>query len=410
MESRLFLALMMAFLLPLAACSDDEGDDDTTGSADDDDATADDDDDDTTAGDDDDTTAGDDDDDDDTTAGDDDDSSTGDDDDTTAGDDDDTTAAVAEIDHTIPADAATVMCIEANIVVQFTAAVTSATVDLVDEGGNVIPGDNTLSNGDTTLTFDPYGTDPDQLGVDAAYTATIDWDGLYTYELNFRTSPGGPPLTNPETAVEGRDYLLDLAGATVTEPATIGALLQSYLGDIELAVQVTDIDVAGGTLEAFGATLASGIQDLCVPVVGLTDDQLGAWCNPFMEVGPTTLTVDVTGNPTDVQDTRINGTVVQEGARMVSGRLAGELDTRGLDPLVGGGLGATCALMASLGIACEPCPDGSGTYCISLVMEDIQAQPTPVTGTNPETGDVYTTLTEIDAAQVTTWIAGGYCP
>ncbi len=406
MESRLILALLMALLLPLAACSGDEGDDDTTGS-DDDDATADDDD--TTAGDDDDTTAGDDDD---SSTGDDDDddSSMGDDDDTTAGDDDDTTAAVAEIDHTIPADAATVMCIEANIVVQFTAAVSSATVDLVDEGGNTIPGDNTLSNGDTTLTFDPYGTDPDQLDADAAYTATIDWDGLYTYELNFRTSPGGPLLTNPETAVEGRDYLLDLAGATITEPAAIGALLQSYLGDIELALQVTDIDITDGTLEAFGATLANGSQDLCVPTVGLTDNQLGAWCNPFMEVGPTTLTVDVTGNPTDVLDTRINGTVVQEGARIVSGRLAGELDTRGLDPLVGGGLGATCALMASLGIACEPCPDGSGTYCISLVMEDIQAQPTPISGINPETGDVYSTLTEIDAAQVNTWIAGGYCP
>ena len=403
MESRLLLALLMAVLLPLAACSDDEGDDDSVG--DDDDTTADDDD--TTAGDDDDTTAGDDDD---TTAGDDDDSSTGDDDDTTAGDDDDTTAGAAEIDHTIPADGATVMCIGANIVVQFTEVVSSASITLVDEGGNVVPGDNSLSNGDTTLTFDPHGTDPDQLAIDEAHTATVEWDGLYTHDIHFRTSPVGPQLTDPEAGVEGRDYLLDLAGATVTEPAAIGVLLQDYLGDIELAVQVTDIDPAAGTLEAFATTLFSGVQDLCVPTIGLTDNQLGAWCNPFLEVGPTTLVVDVEGNPTDVQDVRINGTVVQEGARIVNGRLAGELDTRGLDPIVGGGLGATCGLMASFGIACEPCPDGSGTYCISLVMDDVQAQPTPVTGINPETGDVYATLTPVDQAQVNTWIAGGYCP
>lgn len=267
-----------------------------------------------------------------------------------------------------------------------------------------------MSVGDSLLTFDPYGTDPDQLGVATAYTATIEWDGLYSEELNFRTSPDAPPLTDPEAAVELVDYLLDLEGATVVEPASIGALLQPYLGDIDLAMQVTEIDVASGTLEAFAATLDGGVQDLCVPAIGLTDTRLGAWCNPFMEVGPANLVVDVEGNPTDVLDMRISGTVVQEGARMVNGRFAGDLDTRGLDPISGGYMGAACDLLTSLGIPCEPCPDGSGTYCITLVMEDIVAQPTQVSGINPETGDVYASLTPVDQAQVNTWLAGGYCP
>jgi len=72
---------------------------------------------------------------------------------------------------------------------------------------------------------------------------------------------------------------------------------------------------------------------------------------------------------------RINGTIVQEGGRLVSGRIEGSMDTRGLDGLVGGGTGATCALLTSLGVNCEPCPDGSGTYCLTTIMEDIIAQP-----------------------------------
>ena len=392
MDTRWLIVLLMALLLPLAACSGDD-DDDTAG-----------DDDDTTAGDDDDTTAGDDDD---TTAGDDDDSGAGDDDDTTAGDDDDDTLpAVAELESTWPADGATVLCAEANIVAAFTDAVTSATLDLEDGGGIAVPGDLTLSDGDTVLTFDPH----DALTVATAYTATLEWDGGNSFELNFRTSPDGPLLTDPETAVEGVDYLLDLGNATITQPAAIGVLLASYLEDVELIVQVTDLDDGAGTLEALGGTLDQGVQDLCVPTMGLTDSQIGAWCNPFLEVGPTTLAVPVEGYNVDILQVRINGTVVQEGGRIVSGRIEGSMDTRGLDSLVGGGTGATCSLLASLGVNCEPCPDGSGTYCLTTIMEDIIAQPTQVTGLNPETGDVYSTLTAVSTSQVATWTAGGYCP
>ncbi len=397
MDTRWLMALLMALLLPLAACSGDD-DDDTGG-----------DDDDTTAGDDDDTTAGDDDD---TTAGDDDDSSVGDDDDTgdddddDTGDDDDTLPAVAEIVSTLPADGATVLCAEANIVVTFTAAVTSATLDLEDEGGVAVPGDLTLSDGDTVLTFDPH----DPLAVATAHTATLEWDGGNTFELNFRTSPDGPLLTDPETAVEGVDYLLDLGNATITQPAAIGVLLVSYLADVELVVQVADLDDAAGTVEAFAGNLDQGVQDLCVPTMDLTENQIGAWCNPFLEVGPTALAVPVDGYVVDILQVRINGTIVQEGGRLVSGRIEGSMDTRGLDGLVGGGTGATCALLTSLGVNCEPCPDGSGTYCLTTIMEDIIAQPAPVTGTHPETGDVYSTLTAVTSSQVATWTAGGYCP
>ncbi len=409
MDNRRLMALLMAALLPLAACSGDGGDDDDDITGGDDDMVEDDDD--TTPGGDDDTTGGDDDDDssaadDDDPAGDDDDSSAADDDDDD--DDDDTVATVAEIDHTIPAEGASVFCVDADIVVTFTAAVASATITLEDELGNAVAGTNALSAADTVLTFDP----DDPLIESTGYTATIDWDGMVSSQLTFRTSGIGTLLTDPESAVEGMDYLLDLGNATVTQPSIMGSLLLAYFEDVELVIQITDVDDAAGTLRAFGGSLDDGEQDLCVPTMVLTHDPVGAWCNPFLEVGPAKLSFAVAGYLTEVIDARITAKVVQEGASIADGRLDGALDTRGLDPLVdpGGGVGATCTLVLSLGLNCGPCPDGAGPYCLPMSMEGIVAQPTPVTGVNPETGDVYSALTEVGETQVASWIAGGYCP
>ncbi len=343
----------------------------------------------------------------------DDDDVTGDDDDTaddddTGDDDDDDTVEGPEIAGTIPVDGEPAFCWVRNIEVTFTYAAEVTSFTMADGNGVPVNGDLDSNEDDTVYTFDPE----DDLAPGTDYVVTLEWVGHEIETLEFTTGPEDCPVTYPQDDVVGRDYLVDFASANFTEPQGVGALIGQYMTDMELVVQIREIDEGAGTLGAFSGMLSEGVQNLCQQTADLTAAAPGEWDNPHAVLGSGDITVPVEGETMTIYDLALTGTFSCDGLTLLDGTLEGMMDTRGLDSLVdpGGAEGAACELLESLGVSCIACPGNAGDYCLDAVAEDLVANGTEVTGTDPETGATYDSLTEVTEAQLDAWTAGGYCP
>ena len=344
--------------------------------------------------------------DDDDVAGDDDD--TADDDDTGDDDDDDTTAPAPEIASTIPQQGETAFCWVRNIEVTFTDVPDLTSFTMADGNGVPVNGDLDANDDDTVFTFDP----DDDLEPDTDYVVTVEWVGHSVTILEFTTGPEDCPVTYPQDDVVGRDYLVDFASANFVEPPGVGALISQYLIDIQMVVHLREIDEGAATLGAYAGMLTEGVQDLCQQTTDLTAAAPGVWDNPHAVLGSGDIVVPVESELMSIYDLTLTGTFSCDGMTLQAGTLEGLMDTRAMDSLIDPNAqeGAACELLESLGIYCAPCPNNGGDFCLEAVAEDLQAHDTPVSGTDPETGASYDTLTEVTEAMLDAWTAGGDCP
>ncbi len=340
---------------------------------------------------------------------DDDTSVTDDDDDVTDDDDDD-----AEIKETEPQEGDNDFYHRNSIFVEFTDDVTAAEITLVDDGGTAVTGDNALNDNSTMLEFNPFGvSDTDHLEPNTSYTATITWDDHAPVDLHFQTSEVGT-ATNIADII-GFDYFLDLGSATFTEPPGVGSLLSQYIADVYVIVHVVAIDEGTGNIDVFGGIVDKEgndyVQNLCDPTLAMTEEEPGTWDNPYMQIGPTDFHLAIEGYEATIADLKIGGSFTPDASAMVGGTFDGMMDTRVLDELIDPGAdeGAACDLLSSLGIDCEDCPDGSGAFCLTVSAYGIYSEKVSVIGENPETGEVYDTMTEVSETQIDEWVAGGFC-
>jgi len=328
---------------------------------------------------------------------------------------DDTSAWVEDSD---PDDGQEGVFYRADITVEFnTSAVVDPALALQSAHGMVVPGEQTV-HGDE-LVFDPHGADPDQhLSPGTTYVATVTWS-TGSAQITFTTSELGTPVLDPWNDVVGRDYVRDFSRATIVEPPL------GIMDPVEYftALRVVSVASATDTIELFGAPVTGDggdyTQDLCTPTFAFTGDMAGDWCNPHAALGPLDVTFPafLAPNPASqmavtVYDYTATGTFAADGDAMGGGTLDGVMDTRAMDELVDpdAGEGAACELLATLGIHCVQCPDGSGPLCLTLRVEDIPAEPAEITSTDPGTEETITGLVEVTTNQVEAWQAEGLCP
>ncbi len=291
-----------------------------------------------------------------------------------------------------------------------------AFIDLVDRIQEALPGATEVTftrpgecpQGRCAETFDPFQGTDQHLQPSTPYTATITWDGGTPTDLDFQTSAVGAPLNDPEMTLTGGDFRLDLASATFTEPPGVGSLLAQYISDVHMVFHIDGLDDVAGTVEVYSGLLEEDgndyVQDMCVPT---TDFPTGDWSNPYLEIGPADVEVDMEGYGMPLTGLTIGGSFTVDGLSIAGGTYDAQMDTRALDPLIDPDAdpGATCDLMATLGISCEPCADGSGTFCLTISAQDVAADSVNVLAFHPVSGNAIPTLVEVTAADVASWPA-----
>jgi hypothetical protein len=122
-----------------------------------------------------------------------------------------------------------------------------------------------------------------------------------------------------------------------------------------------DLRLASGELDQ---------QDLCSPTTELLAVDFTS--NPYVTVESQALSLWMGGLEIIVEEARLTGRFQSDSEAVTGVGLSGVIDTAPLGDLFGIGPdpAAVCSLVATFGVSCLECPDGSGPYCISVVVED----------------------------------------
>ena len=88
------------------------------------------------------------------------------------------------------------------------------------------------------------------------------------------------------------------------------------------------------------------------------------------------LDLTVAGVDVSISDFSITGRFDSTHDAMIDMEVTGLLDTRPLDPILGGDPGAVCGLVVAFGISCIECPDGAES-CLAVEVTDLRADLIP---------------------------------
>lgn len=231
-----------------------------------------------------------------------------------------------------------------------------------------VSGVTTFSADGTTVTFTP----------DAPLDPVTDYTFVMTtcvgsFDLSFTTSQLGMPVTDVRSLAR-RTYGFALSEGRVVRPEGVGSVLSAYM-DQETLLGVrradeTNLDVRFAP-SLYGS--APPEQDTCA----VTGDVSGVDFSeqPWFSAGALSIVLNIAGVPVPLDGMTFEGAFASDGSYIGGGVVSGTLDTRPLDPLLddSGTPGAFCAVAASFGETCEPCPEDGASYCLPLRVDELTA-------------------------------------
>jgi len=239
-----------------------------------------------------------------------------------------------------------------------------ATIDVADSAGAAVNGTTTVDGTVVSWTGDAFESS-------SAYTATLHYnvDGCADDVISFTTSATGGEVSDPTTLV-GNVYALDLANGQWVKPPGVGPLLATQLGDTQILVTPQSVDATSITM--FGGIGSADTQDLCSPTIPFPPADFE---NPFFSLDADLLPLVVAGVEIDIANLNLSGAFAPDGSRIQGASLAGGIDTRPLGPAFGLGTAedSVCQLVSTFGVACEDCADGSGAFCLSVYLDNVNA-------------------------------------
>ncbi|MBT3218207.1 MAG: hypothetical protein HN348_03880 [Proteobacteria bacterium] len=258
------------------------------------------------------------------------------------------------------------------IEVTFKAKDDNATIT-VSTGGTDVPGVSVWSESGKTLVFTPTNA----LVPETTYDVAISYE-CGEPDFSFTTSVVGDASTAADLI--DKTYVLDLASGRFVKPAGVGPLLQQYL-TIDILIGVTDANAT--TIEMLGALADDGsvaiVQDMCTESIAFPA-AADFTENPYFSVGPDNTTISVMGYTISIDDLAISGAFAPDGTYIAGAVLAGAVDTRPLIPLIDETQDDDylCNLVGTMaGVECEACSDGTGDFCLTLLVTNIAADLEP---------------------------------
>lgn len=268
----------------------------------------------------------------------------------------------------------------AALTMQLSAADPTASIAVLDSTGAAVAGTTTVDAATNIASFTPAAP----LMPSSAYTLTLSWcHGEAT--ISFSTSAYGSALT---ADLAGKTYAVDPASGQFVAPAGAGAILGGLLsGKVLLGItsQTTTINMIGALSQ-----VTSDLQDTCDRTAEIPPVDFSG--SPYFHLAPGDVTLSIAGTEFQIGMMSMSGTFSSDGTSFAGGTLSGELDARGLAPLVTEQLGETspdalCDLLLGLDVPCEACVADGAVYCLNVLIEDIGAD---------ETGETIGAITEAD--------------
>lgn len=267
--------------------------------------------------------------------------------------DEDSQAATTLITGATPRNGTLDVSVNTLVTAELTVGEPNASLSLVDGAGLPVVGTSSVAG--ATITFTPAAP----LAETTTYTATVEWScGPRDFVFTTVTQVDLDDLRN-------RVWEADVSAGTFTEPPGANAWIQPYLTS---DLQATVVNGRVGEIDIRLAESALGVQELCTPTLDFANTP---WLeNPRFELAPGDLPFTAGGTPIVLNDAVLSGMFSPDGSTILETRLEGELDTRPFVPLIGG-IDDTQVCQALGGMPpCTACLDGTGSYCINLVIED----------------------------------------
>ena len=182
-------------------------------------------------------------------------------------------------------------------------------------------------------------------------------------------SPAGNDGAEP-TAVDlaGRLYAISAEDMHVAEPPGLDALWGKVLTRPLLLYVSAETDRKLKLNASLGA--ADGTQDPCEKVRAFPDADWTA--NPLFSAGPGEMETSFAGSPATFRDLVLTGSIDEYGFGWHGGTLSAELDTREIQPALGG-MSDVCGMVETLGGVCHACADGE-VACFDLQIDQVEAE------------------------------------
>lgn len=267
------------------------------------------------------------------------------------------------VSMTSPADGATGVELGALVLFELSDGDPTASLSLATSAGAAVSGTTWLAESNTEVWFQPGGP----LASATSYVASLDYCGGVE-QITFTTMDPGDPVSE----LEGQGWSIDLTEATWTEPAGLGGLIAGMLeSDLLLGVSAaseTSISMYGTLSDSAGS------QDTCEPTVDFPAADFRE--NPYFQLGPTDLPLDLGGVSATLMNLRLGGTFSADASRIEDGELSGQIDMRELGPLFEDLIGTSdaetiCTVISGFGAECEACLSDGEETCLSVAIEDI---------------------------------------
>jgi Bacterial Ig-like domain len=292
-----------------------------------------------------------------------------------AGTDTDPGSCALELDSVFPTDGDTDAYYRTNVRFTLEEDLTGpAEIAVADASGAAVTGATTVAGAEVLW-------QGDALSPNTEYTATLTYDCLVE-TTTFTTSSTGQPTT---ADVIGRVYNLNLTEGNWVQPAGLGSVIASFIGDYEILVSPLNID--GTTIDMLAGVATGGEQNQCDPTIPFLDAD---YTDPYFILSAPALPLVVADVEVNISNLELSGAFAPDGSRLQGVVMKGKIDSRPLAIAFdfGNTDNAGCTALAAFGVQCEECDNGDGPYCITVNIEDLEAV------------EIDTTLVEIDQAAI----------
>lgn len=284
---------------------------------------------------------------------------------------DDPTPECATVSNPYPAPDDQFVYYRATFSWDFSEADDTASVTLVDGDGNDVSGSGSWVG--FTYIWEPTNA----LQPLTNYTVTLSsCGGENNAETSFRTSDVGGTVADAD--ILGKTYVLDVgedSSANFIDPPGVGPVLQDAMveNDVNILIGVDTIGAADITMIGALGTGSPLAQDTCYPSINPPAASFSE--NPYFVLADDAFSFTFGTTTFVLNDLEIGGAFKSDGTGIAGATLAGTVDTRELVPLLaeGGEDTAVCEMAEPFGVFCEACEDGTGDFCLSALVTNIEA-------------------------------------